>query len=90
METARISSKGQIVIPKAVRDAHGIRTGDRFIVSSIGNELRLKPAEASTPTSLQEVAGMLYQPGRKKLSDTEIEKRIARQILAEDDATKSR
>jgi AbrB family looped-hinge helix DNA binding protein len=89
MDTARISSKGQIVIPKAIRDAHRIRTGDRFTVYSVGNELRLKPVEASIPTSLKEVAGMLHQAGRKKVSDAEIERRIARQLLAEDAATKS-
>jgi hypothetical protein len=33
---------------------------------------------------------MLHQAGRKKLSDAEINRRIARQVLAEDDATKSR
>jgi hypothetical protein len=49
----------------------------------------LKAAPDFTPTSLEEVAGILYRPGRK-LSDAEIETRIARQILAEDAATKSR
>jgi hypothetical protein len=70
--------------------AHSIPTGDRFIVSSNGDELRLTPAPEFTLTSLDAVAGMLHRPGRKKLSDAEIERRIARQILAEDAATKSR
>lgn len=38
MESAKITSKGQITIPKAVRDTLGVRSGDRvhFLVRADG------------------------------------------------------
>ncbi len=90
METIKVSSKGQIVIPKRLREAQGIRSGDRFTVSSVGDELRLRPLPAIAPTTVREVAGMLHRPGMERVSDEETEARIIRRLLAEDEATKSR
>jgi len=90
METVKMSSKGQIVIPKTLRDRHHIRTGDRFVVSSVGEELRFKPAPAIDPVDLASVAGMLHRAGMKKLDDADIERRISAQLLADDAATKSK
>ena len=89
MEEVKVSSKGQIVIPKSLRDAHHIRTGDRFVVSSVGHELRFRPAPTLAKTRLKSVAGMLHRPGLTKLSATELERRLAEQLLAEDAATQS-
>ena len=88
MEKVTISSKGQVVIPKSLRESHHIRTGDQFIVSAVGNELRFRPAPAIDRVELKSVAGMLRRAATEKLSDAEIEKRIGAQLLAEDDATK--
>jgi AbrB family looped-hinge helix DNA binding protein len=90
VETIKVSSKGQIVIPKRLREAHGIRSGDQFTVSSVGDELRLRPLPAIAPTTVREVAGMLHRPGMERVSDEETEARIIRRLLAEDEATKSR
>jgi len=90
MEKVKVSSKGQIVIPKSLRDAHHIRTGDQFIVSFVGEELRFRPAPAIGESTLKAVAGMLHRPGIKKLSEKEIERRIASGLLADDEASKSR
>ncbi len=90
VETVKVSSRGRIVIPKRLREAHGIGSGDQLTVSSVGDELRLKPLSAVAPTTLGEVAGMLHRPGMKRVSDDEIEARIGRQLLAEDEATKFR
>jgi len=32
VETTRMSSKGQIVIPEAIRNRLGLKTGDKFLV----------------------------------------------------------
>jgi AbrB family looped-hinge helix DNA binding protein len=39
MGTARIYKKGQVTIPKAVRDATGIQIGDRVIVEARDHEI---------------------------------------------------
>lgn len=46
--TTKMTSKGQIVVPKAVRDGLGWRTGTRLLVDSNGSgELRLRRAEVA-------------------------------------------
>lgn len=90
METVKVSSKGQVVIPKSLRESHRIHTGDSFIVTSIGDELRFKPAPTSGQSSLKVVAGMLHRPAAKKLSDKQLEQRIAAHLRDEDKASKSR
>lgn len=43
MEEAKVSSKGQIVIPKHLRDELGLKSGRRVIINRVGKELRLAP-----------------------------------------------
>lgn len=38
-----LSSRGQIVLPKAIRDALGIDIGTKFVVFSDGDNVLLKP-----------------------------------------------
>ena len=90
METVKVSSKGQVVIPKSLRDSHRIHTGDSFIISAVGDELHLKPAPAARQSSLKSVAGMLHRPGTRKLSDKQLEQRISRRLRIDDKASKSR
>lgn len=42
VSTARIYKKGQITIPKAVRDATGFNIGDRVVVEARENEIVLR------------------------------------------------
>lgn len=88
MEKVTISSKGQVVIPKSFRESHHIRTGDQFIVSAVGDELRFRPAPTIEGVDLKSIAGMLRRAPTEKLSDAQIEKRVGARLLAEDDATK--
>lgn len=44
METVKPSSKGQVVIPKSIRDAFHLHAGDEFVVTAVGGEIRLRPA----------------------------------------------
>jgi AbrB family looped-hinge helix DNA binding protein len=88
MERVTVSSKGQVVIPKSLRDTHNIRTGDQFFVSTVGGELRFRPAPAISETRLESVAGMLKQASTGKLDDAEVEKRIRARLRTEDEATK--
>lgn len=45
-----MSSKGQIVIPKDVRDALGLRPGAKVNFRRIGNQVLLEAADRASPT----------------------------------------
>lgn len=45
----RVSSKGQLVIPKSIRDAMGIRTGTEMHVEVDGDRIILQPIDAENP-----------------------------------------
>ena len=46
MELAKVTSKGQITIPIAIRNALGIREGDRVILTNASTNALLKAQEA--------------------------------------------
>lgn len=58
---ARLNSKGQVTIPKAVRDALGVEEGDSVVFRIDGNLVTLQ----QTPDFL-ELAGTLAAPTTKK------------------------
>ena len=89
MKTVRVSSKGQIVIPKAIRESQHIKTGTEFVISSVGSELRLTPAHSLEKTSIKEAAGILHRRGRKYLGEDATRKAIGRMITARDKATRT-
>ena len=82
METVTLSSKGQLVIPKAVREHMGAKAGAVFAVRYTGGELHLKPVEARPPSSLDEVAGFLARPGRKPLKEGQTRAAIGARLKA--------
>jgi AbrB family looped-hinge helix DNA binding protein len=53
MDNTSVSSKGQVTIPKAVRQQLGIRQGSRIEFALVGNhaELRVKGSSAGVPES---------------------------------------
>jgi AbrB family looped-hinge helix DNA binding protein len=63
METTRLSSKGQIILPKAVRDSHHWAPGTDFSVEDTGDGVFLRPVKATPPTRLEDVVGCLHAPG---------------------------
>ncbi len=69
MDTTRLSSKGQVIIPKAVRDAHGWKEGTELIVEDTPGGVVLKPARLFKPTTLGEVVGSAGYTGPAKTVD---------------------
>ena len=71
---ATLTSKGQITIPKAVRDALHLRTGDRldFILEADGT-VRILPVKGS----VKALKGILPKPARP-VSLAEMEQAIRR------------
>jgi antitoxin PrlF len=59
--TARLSSKGQLTVPKAVRDALGLAEGDQVLFRVQGGRAIL----ARTP-NLLELAGSVPVPASKR------------------------
>lgn len=57
MDTTRLSSKGQVIIPKAVRDAYGWQEGTVFVVEEIAGGILLRPERAFPRTKLDDVIG---------------------------------
>jgi antitoxin PrlF len=58
---ARVTSKGQVTVPKAVRDALGIKEGDKLVFRVEGDRAVL----ARTPDFL-DLAGSIAVPAAKR------------------------
>ena len=75
MPTATLSSKGQITLPRQVRQALGVTAGDRldFTVEASGT-VRLKAAA----DDVRALKGLLKQPGRQPVTLQQMDQAIAR------------
>jgi AbrB family looped-hinge helix DNA binding protein len=79
METTRLSSKGQVIIPKAVRSAHHWEAGLDFVVIDTGDGVLLKPKVPLEPTKLADVAGLFKSKVPAK-SDAEIKSALIEEM----------
>lgn len=59
METTKLSTKGQIILPKAIRDSRAWRPGMEFAVEESGDGILLRPIADFPEWRLDEVAGCL-------------------------------
>jgi AbrB family looped-hinge helix DNA binding protein len=57
METATLSSKGQVVIPKPIRDAHRWKAGTRLIIEDSADGILIRPAHSFPETELAQGVG---------------------------------
>lgn len=69
MEVTRLSSTGQVIIPKALRDAHRWEAGQELIAIDMGDGILLKPKSPFEETTLENVAGCLKYRGKPKSID---------------------
>jgi len=82
VETTRLSSKGQVIIPKSLRDAYHWESGLEFVVIDTGQGVLLKPHYPFAPTALEDVAGSLNYDGPPRTNE-EMDEAI-RQAVMED------
>ncbi len=75
METIRLSTKGQFILPKAIRDRHHWKAGTEFVIIDRGAELVIKPAKVFPPTELEPLDTKQVYQGRP-LSPEEMEKAV--------------
>ncbi len=73
MATTTITSKGQMTLPKDVRDRLGLKTGDRLEVSVDGHRIVLVPKTLH----LDDIISLLPRPSRK-VSVAQMNETIAR------------
>lgn len=58
METTKLSSKGQVIIPKALRSSLHWKPGLELVVIDTGDGLLLKPKAPFAPCELADVFGL--------------------------------
>lgn len=77
MPLATLTSKGQVTIPKEIRDAFGLRTGDKVEFVVTGEE---KAILRPVTKKVDEVFGRLHQPGRKPVTVKAMDRAIKRKV----------
>jgi AbrB family looped-hinge helix DNA binding protein len=82
VETTRLCSKGQVILPKSVREARQWRAGTEFLFESTKAGVLLRPVKSLRPSRLDKVAGCLRTPRpaatiaeMEAAIDTEVEER---------------
>lgn len=79
MATTKMSSKGQVIIPKSVRTAHHWESGQELVVVDVGDGVLLKPKSPFAKTRIEVVAGCLQYKGKAKTLE-EMDKAIAQGV----------
>jgi len=79
MDTTKLSSKGQVIIPKPLRTAHHWETGQELVVIDVGDGVLLKPKTPFPESSINDVASCLKFKGKTKTMD-DMEQAIRKEI----------
>jgi AbrB family looped-hinge helix DNA binding protein len=79
METTKLSSKGQVIIPKPVWASLRWASGQELVVIHVGDSVLLRPKSPFPETTIDEVAGCLQLTGKAKTLD-EMEQAIAQGV----------
>jgi AbrB family looped-hinge helix DNA binding protein len=88
METVKLSSKGQIVIPKNIRDDLHLPPGTEFVISMTATGLTLTLTTLFPKATTREVEGLLAKRGGQFPDDVDIKASIKARLKAQDDASK--
>jgi AbrB family looped-hinge helix DNA binding protein len=80
METTRLSTKGQVIIPKDIRRTTNWRPGQELEVVLTKEGVLLKARSPFPETRIEDVAGCLWRPGMKAKSDKEISRLLRKAI----------
>lgn len=80
MATSRLSTKGQIVLPKAIRESHAWKAGMEFLVEDTPEGVLLRPASPFPRTTLDQVVGCMKYKG-KPMTLAEMDAAIGREVM---------
>lgn len=64
METTKLSSKGQVILPAAIRAANQWKAGVEFAVENTSAGVLLRPIKSVPSTTLDEVVGCTSYAGK--------------------------
>ena len=88
MQTVKLSTKGQFVIPNEIRKNHHLAAGTEFAISFVGDEIRLTPLPMFPVATVDKAAGLLAKRGAKKVDEQTTRSNIAKMLKARDAATR--
>jgi len=80
---ATVSSKGQITLPRFVRDALGLKPGSVVSLELQEGELRLRPSSPDTPRRLAGSLRRYARPGTVRAIRAHVKREVARAAAAE-------
>jgi AbrB family looped-hinge helix DNA binding protein len=80
MQTTKLSSKGQVIIPKIIKSKYNWNSGQKLSVIDTGDRILLKPSCSFKSTELKQVAGILKYSG-KPVSIDEMEEAVKKGAL---------
>ena len=83
METTRLSTKGQIVLPKTLRTSRAWGPGTEFTIEETGEGILLRPAGGFSEANLDQVAGCLRSKGKSK-TPAQMSAAIRREVIRRD------
>lgn len=76
MALAKITTKGQVTIPKSVRDSLHLNTGDKIEIIVKDGEAVIRPISKK----VDDLFGILKRPNQKSLSVDEMNQAISNKI----------
>lgn len=80
VEIAKVSSKGQIVIPSSVRKTLGIKPNDRFLVFGKGDTVLFKKMEK---TALEKTFDEIARPIRREIKKSGLKEKDLDRLVHE-------
>lgn len=87
--TTTLSTKGQVVIPRKLREACGLEPGAKLRVKPLkGGGMTLRP-EGAKPRPSDALLGLLPRKKRKSLSARDMDRAIMKAVRESDARTKS-
>ena len=84
MQTTRLSTKGQIILPKEIRMSRDWAPGMEFTVEEKGDGVLLRPVGRFPATDLAAVAGCL-RPKRKAVTPAQMRAARKREVIRRHD-----
>ena len=77
IETTKLSSKGQVVIPEKIRKRLGLKTGAKFIVLGEGDVVILKSITSPSPKEFKAILAKARKQAKKSgLTEADVKKAI--------------
>lgn len=72
--TYKVGAKGQVVLPKELRERHGIRPGDEVVFDDLDGRIAVRKAESKADV-VRRLRGILRDSPNDVLSDLEADHR---------------